>query len=439
MSNYSQTTFFTPKDSLPPTNPAKTIFGAAYDVEFGNISTAISSKADAVSAISSILGTANEIAVSTTAGVATLSFSPNVVIPAPATGDALDVHGGVGNFASQIFGNASSGNSFGLNVQAGTTAADESFLVLNQAASAIFFRIFGDGHGSVGPSASSGVQWTAAGNVTVAPPSSGIGLTVGTSTTGVQNAQIGLTTFGVGVTFIANQAEIFSSSTTSLNIGAAGAAALNLYTSATNRLGIASGGNITITAPASGAALAVNGVSGVNIPVASFTGGSTAGQSNGVFVFAGTGNTSDRSLDILTQNGATRLFGVFGDGSVVVGAPTGGLQGAGSINAVSLFINGGQLFFGAPPSANSTAAPSDVGKMLVAAGNIAVNSATFLQGNIVSIYNATLGNITINGTIATMRLAGTATTGNRTLASKGIATLWFNGSSEVIVSGPGVS
>lgn len=46
MSNYTQTTFFTPKDTLPPTNPAKTIFGAAYDVEFGNIAIAIASKVD---------------------------------------------------------------------------------------------------------------------------------------------------------------------------------------------------------------------------------------------------------------------------------------------------------------------------------------------------------------------------------------------------------
>jgi hypothetical protein len=46
MSNYTQTTFFTPKDSLPAGNPAKTIFGAAYDVEFGNIAIAIASKLD---------------------------------------------------------------------------------------------------------------------------------------------------------------------------------------------------------------------------------------------------------------------------------------------------------------------------------------------------------------------------------------------------------
>jgi len=46
MSNYTQTTFFAPKDALPPGNPAKTIFGAAYDTEFGNLSVAITSKQD---------------------------------------------------------------------------------------------------------------------------------------------------------------------------------------------------------------------------------------------------------------------------------------------------------------------------------------------------------------------------------------------------------
>lgn len=46
MSNYTQNTFFTIKDSLPATDPNKTIFGAAYDTELGNIATAITSKYD---------------------------------------------------------------------------------------------------------------------------------------------------------------------------------------------------------------------------------------------------------------------------------------------------------------------------------------------------------------------------------------------------------
>src|ERR1017187_4532238 len=51
MSNYAQTAFFTPKDALPAGNPAKTIYGAAFDVEFGNIATAVTSKLDAASAV----------------------------------------------------------------------------------------------------------------------------------------------------------------------------------------------------------------------------------------------------------------------------------------------------------------------------------------------------------------------------------------------------
>lgn len=46
MSNYTQTTLFGPKDNLPAGDPAKKIRGAEIDVEFGNIATAVNSKAD---------------------------------------------------------------------------------------------------------------------------------------------------------------------------------------------------------------------------------------------------------------------------------------------------------------------------------------------------------------------------------------------------------
>lgn len=56
MSNYTQTTFFTPKDTLPTTDPNKTIFGSAYDTEFGNIATAVATKYDVNTAVISITG-----------------------------------------------------------------------------------------------------------------------------------------------------------------------------------------------------------------------------------------------------------------------------------------------------------------------------------------------------------------------------------------------
>ena len=75
MSNYTQTTFFAPKDSLPQGNPAKTIFGAAYDVEFGNISIAIASKFDVTTnTISNVL-----------AFTGAVTFSANVVVSGDTT------------------------------------------------------------------------------------------------------------------------------------------------------------------------------------------------------------------------------------------------------------------------------------------------------------------------------------------------------------------
>lgn len=76
MSNYTQTTFFTPKDTLPPGDPNKIVLGAAYDVEFGNISGAIGSKQDITSAAGFTSGTfIGTLTGCTTAPTGTLYFS----------------------------------------------------------------------------------------------------------------------------------------------------------------------------------------------------------------------------------------------------------------------------------------------------------------------------------------------------------------------------
>jgi len=46
MSNYTKTTNFTAKDTLPTGNPAKIIKGADFDTEFDALVTAVASKAD---------------------------------------------------------------------------------------------------------------------------------------------------------------------------------------------------------------------------------------------------------------------------------------------------------------------------------------------------------------------------------------------------------
>lgn len=78
------------------------------------------------------------------------------------------------------------------------------------------------------------------------------------------------------------------------------------------------------------------------------------------------------------------------------------------------------------------------GKVFATGADVTINAAN--AGETYTIYcdNSTPVNI-IQGAGVTLRLAGTGTTGNRTLAARGMATVWFNSGSEAIISGPGVA
>lgn len=139
---------------------------------------------------------------------------------------------------------------------------------------------------------------------------------------------------------------------------------------------------------------------------------------------------------VLTANLGLTVAGA----GIQAGSPTGGDKGTGTLNvATGLYINGSQLFFGVPASANTTAAVADVGKCIVATGTIIIPNSVFSQGHAFSIYNNSASSITITATIATLRLAGTTTTGSRTLAARGLATIWIQSGTEGIIGGPGVT
>jgi len=70
MSNYTKTTNFAAKDTLPSGNAAKIVKGTEIDTEFNNIATAIATKADGTTAINTtttfggdVSGTYNAIVV----------------------------------------------------------------------------------------------------------------------------------------------------------------------------------------------------------------------------------------------------------------------------------------------------------------------------------------------------------------------------------------
>ena len=85
-----------------------------------------------------------------------------------------------------------------------------------------------------------------------------------------------------------------------------------------------------------------------------------------------------------------------------------------------------------------TLATADVGKYVQvgSGGSITIPDATFAEGDVISIFNNTSGNITITCTITTAYIAGTdSDKATMTLATRGVATILFISSTVCVVSG----
>jgi hypothetical protein len=92
-------------------------------------------------------------------------------------------------------------------------------------------------------------------------------------------------------------------------------------------------------------------------------------------------------------------------------------------------------------SSNYTLIASDNGKHInFTSGTITVPPSVFSAGDAISLYNDSSSDRTIDdGSGVTMRLAGTSTTGQRTLAQRGLATLLCVGPDEFVISGAGLT
>jgi hypothetical protein len=85
-----------------------------------------------------------------------------------------------------------------------------------------------------------------------------------------------------------------------------------------------------------------------------------------------------------------------------------------------------------------TLATADVGKYVQvgSGGSITIPDATFAEGDAISIFNNTSGNITITCTITTAYIAGTdSDKASVTLATRGVATILFISSTVCVISG----
>jgi hypothetical protein len=89
---------------------------------------------------------------------------------------------------------------------------------------------------------------------------------------------------------------------------------------------------------------------------------------------------------------------------------------------------------------SGTLTVASANKRVKATAGVTINDGVFTAEDSVEIYNDSDVSITITqDTGMTLRLAGSTSTGNRTLAARGIAYVYFDTNADAAVAGSGVS
>jgi hypothetical protein len=91
-------------------------------------------------------------------------------------------------------------------------------------------------------------------------------------------------------------------------------------------------------------------------------------------------------------------------------------------------------------SGGGTLVIGDRGTLVSVTAGVTVPANVFAANDVVTIYNNSGSNITITqGGSLTLRQVGTANTGNRTLAQRGLVTVVFISATEAVISGGGLT
>ena len=182
---------------------------------------------------------------------------------------------------------------------------------------------------------------------------------------------------------------------------------------------------------------------GVFFPAANTLAFSTGGSEDARFDSSGNllvGGTAARGTTVGTKH--LDLF----DGTAPAGTLTNGISlysSSGDLNFMNSAGNGFKVGFrNLPPvgtkTGSYTLATGDVGKYVQvgSGGSITIPDATFAEGDAVSIFNNTTGNITITCSITTAYIAGTdSDKATMTLATRGVATVLFISGTVCVVTG----
>lgn len=145
------------------------------------------------------------------------------------------------------------------------------------------------------------------------------------------------------------------------------------------------------------------------------------GSNDFIFVAGGSNAVSVNTTAVLFAPGGTTVLTVNSLGSFDTGGNIRGIPVIGKAATYELTAN-------------------DVGGIISTSANVTVNGAVLTVNASFSVYNNSAANVTITpGTGATMYLAGTVNTSNRTLLQRGLATIVMVGSNTFVISGAGLS
>ena len=86
-----------------------------------------------------------------------------------------------------------------------------------------------------------------------------------------------------------------------------------------------------------------------------------------------------------------------------------------------------------------TLVAADAGKHVLVGGNVTIPNSIWTAGDAITIINTTAGDITLTANIGALINSADAATGNRTLATKGMATILFVSATGAYISGAGLS
>tara|TARA_X000000368_G_scaffold36198_1_gene26435 strand:- start:5844 stop:7163 length:1320 start_codon:yes stop_codon:yes gene_type:complete len=214
-------------------------------------------------------------------------------------------------------------------------------------------------------------------------------------------------------------------------------------------LGSCNASNLTSipAAQVSGTLGSCNGSNVTNINASNISSGTISASRVPTLNQNTTGNASTATvagaITVVDESTDTTCYPLFADGA------TGNLSARSGTNLTFNSANGtltATIFAGRLeniPASNKTSGyttvKADAGTMIRTNSNVTIGANIYTAGDIISIYNNSGSDITIQQSGTTLRKVGTSDTGNITLAQRGLMTVTCVSSNEFVCSGGGMS